>query len=262
MRRICTVGKAPNRGAGAAPQYDIAVFVSPKEKRWYRTQRLVSNIGAEAARGRGTRVWEVALLDERNEPTGHPRVLKDCWIDDDRTREGEIIRQIRLSAKTEEHERAFKDYLLTVECHGDVFIGEHKDQTHSLIRRGHAVPQNHAWYKLCPSPPLPDVDAPLYPSGSIAYLPPMVDREIIEYDDKSHYRIVFQELGTSIDKLNWTFDIVYNLGLALEGAYPSNTPSTEYGIDARSILRIPSVAPMWLGAPRRQHGQHPCRAER
>lgn len=254
MRRICTVGKAANLGPGAAPQYDIAVFVSLEEKRWYRTQRLVSNIGAEAARGRGTRVWEVALLNERNEPVGRPRVLKDCWIDDDRTREGEILRQIRLSARTEEHERAFRDYLLTVECHGDVFIGGQKDQTHSLIRRGHAVPQNHAWYELRSSPPSPNADAPLYPSGSIPFLAPIVDREIIEYDDKSHYRIVFEELGTSIDKLNSTFDIVYNLGLALEGAYPSNTPSTGYKIDVCSILRVPSVAPMRLGSPRRQHG--------
>ena len=47
----------------------------------YRTVRLISDIGAEAIRGRGTRVWEVRQLNKNDEEDPTPLVLKDSWAD-------------------------------------------------------------------------------------------------------------------------------------------------------------------------------------
>ena len=59
----------------------------------FKTVDLLSNVGAEALRGRGTRVWMVRRWVDGAE-TGDAMVLKDCWIDSDRTREGDIMAQI------------------------------------------------------------------------------------------------------------------------------------------------------------------------
>ena len=49
---------SPRDVKGPAVQYDIKVGDV-----WYRTQRLLSNAGAEVLRGRGTRVWEARKLE-------------------------------------------------------------------------------------------------------------------------------------------------------------------------------------------------------
>ena len=47
--------------------------------------------------------------------------------------------------------------------------------------------------------------------------------KMIVYHEKKRYRIVFEELGTSIDKLTSAFDIFMNLGVVLQGQYPDKT---------------------------------------
>ncbi|KIP12353.1 hypothetical protein PHLGIDRAFT_113828 [Phlebiopsis gigantea 11061_1 CR5-6] len=113
------------------PQYDITVTDDETmTTKTFRTKRMISNIGADSLRGRGTRVWEVVEVDagghekdgkscvlkdcwikkilvwevmeldaEGHEKGGETCVLKDCWVDDDRDREGKIMAQIRADAK-------------------------------------------------------------------------------------------------------------------------------------------------------------------
>ena len=83
-------------------QYDITVrHVASGEEATYRSEQLVSNISAESVRGRATRVWKVRSLDANGEPVGPIKILKDCWIDEDRKREGTILAKISESATTE-----------------------------------------------------------------------------------------------------------------------------------------------------------------
>ena len=68
-------------------QYDIKVRDDAKgTTRTFRTRRLISSIGADALRGRGTRVWEVVELKNGKEGTSK-HVLKDAWVDVERERE-------------------------------------------------------------------------------------------------------------------------------------------------------------------------------
>ena len=61
--------------------------------RKYRTKRMISNIGADTLRGRGTRVWEAVELDGNDEEVevATTCVLKDSWVDVDRSRGGKIL---------------------------------------------------------------------------------------------------------------------------------------------------------------------------
>ena len=240
MRRVDVATKGKSKSSNAAsisdnttneedpksssPQYDISVrSIDTREVTWYRTERLVSNIGADAARGRGTRVWEVRKLDKKGKPIGGPRVLKDCWIDHDRKREGTILAEIRASAKTDAQKDALKEFFLTVECHGDVYIDNKSDNTHTLIRRDKPIPHDLGVYRLQLPSPESGIDDQLLPVGSRPPVPQVADCEdTIDYDIKSHYRIVFEELGVLIDKLNSTFQIFKCLALAVFGSCSSS----------------------------------------
>ena len=88
--------------------------------RIFRTVELLSSVGAEHLRGRGTRVWKVhEVVGERLSEETY--VLKDTWIDSDRMREGHIMAEIRNSATKKEKE-LIEDALLTMEVHGDVYV--------------------------------------------------------------------------------------------------------------------------------------------
>ena len=114
-------------------QYDIVVRDDKDmTESIFRTRRLISDIGVDALRGRGTRVWEVVKIDSSGKDSGDAtNVLKDVWVDDDRKREGEILRLIRQAAREDGAEcfNALNNYLLTIMTCGDVFLGENPDST-------------------------------------------------------------------------------------------------------------------------------------
>lgn len=199
----------------AVAQYDIAVRSSDSGRlTWYRTERLISNIGADAVQGNGSRVWQVRRVGKDGKPTGEIRVLKDCWVGHHRKREGAILAEIRASARTDAQKKAFEKYLLTVECHGDVYIDQELDNTHSLLRRGQAIPSSLGWHHLKMERP-----------NEYCYLLPLSGTprnrrlvKFISYDIASHYRIVFKECGITINSLNSAVQIFRSFSLALEGA--------------------------------------------
>lgn len=67
--------------------YDIRVDGFDGTRRTYRTLQLLSGAGPGDVRRGGTRIWKAVLL-ENGDPSGTPVVLKDAWVDADRTAEG------------------------------------------------------------------------------------------------------------------------------------------------------------------------------
>ena len=113
------------------PQYDIQVV-----DKVYRTTDVLSNFGADAIIGRGTRVFKVY---DKEDPNKTPRVLKDAWVEVDRSREGQILENLFAKIKSEGGEdklRDAKQYFLTSVTWGDVEIKGALDNTKELIMRG------------------------------------------------------------------------------------------------------------------------------
>lgn len=99
---------------------------APHSTMLFKTVNLLSDVGTEAIRGRGTRVWTAEAVSKDGQPYAFPPtyVLKDCWIDSDREREGAILQQVRKSAESlkENGRNILLDALLTVVTYGDVWI--------------------------------------------------------------------------------------------------------------------------------------------
>ncbi|KAJ3771873.1 hypothetical protein FB446DRAFT_845958 [Lentinula raphanica] len=70
-------------------QYNIDV-----DGHQFTTTEVLSDASADSPLGRATRVWEV------KDSAGHPRVLKDVWLETDRKEEHEIVTDILNSAKS------------------------------------------------------------------------------------------------------------------------------------------------------------------
>lgn len=125
----------------------------------YKTLEILSNVGTEAIRGRGTRVWRVEGMKKDGQPFS-PRqtfILKDSWMDADREREGAIIAKIRLSAGNLDPElkEILESALLTVAIYGDVFIdpddsdsGPYLDQTLPQDVRNLVCPENSKRFEI------------------------------------------------------------------------------------------------------------------
>lgn len=159
---------------------------------------MISNIGADTLRGRGTRVWEVIELDnDGKEKEGRTFALKDVWIDHGRAREGDILEEIRATANG--GERVIVDtYFLTTLTHGDVFVGGDADKT-----RRWAMPaiSNVLEVKTTPKE-FGHIASNLAPVGAISVDPNSKVQAAHYFSTKSHYRIVFNEVGKTIREVD------------------------------------------------------------
>lgn len=117
--------------------YKINVRTADGSIRSFKTKRLLSDSGAKPVRGHGTRVWAVQEI-ENGEVSGPIMVLKDCWINSDRRREGSTTREI--VSKIEDGGDV-RQHFLTVIVDGDVYVGDRPDYTHT-IRHGRVLPAN------------------------------------------------------------------------------------------------------------------------
>jgi Fungal protein kinase len=161
----------------------------------YLTTRLLYDSGAEALRGRGTRVFEAYRL-EGDDEVGAPVAIKDVWLDDDRPREGATLTRL-LEEASEDDKPLVKKYFLTVLSDGDVRIGNKVDNTRDLIMRQQDIPSGERFW-------LPDKSYEPR-SGNVSDIgltasweefrhtraPPMTNRP---FSPKTHYRIVFEEV--------------------------------------------------------------------
>ena len=196
---------------GEELEYDIEVAEVTDEAisvRTFRTVRLLSNIGAESLRGRGTRVWEVAELDDSGEvKPGNTVVLKDSWVDDDRDREGKIIADVLKAAeacgKNSLENKTMKTHLLTTVAFGDVSIHGKVDKTRDWDL---PVVTHEIEVKVDPnetSKILSNQTRSLAAVGAVHVerAPSSRRRAITHYSTKVHHRILFEELGKSMREI-------------------------------------------------------------
>ncbi|KIP04125.1 hypothetical protein PHLGIDRAFT_494333 [Phlebiopsis gigantea 11061_1 CR5-6] len=189
-------------------QYDILC-----DGVWYRTVRLISDVGAGALRGRGTRVWEVneTTTDDHGDvivdPT--PRVLKDSWVDASREREAVIMQKIREDASKCQDPLVlglnFDKYFMKIKASWDVTIAGAVDDTHALIRCGRYFEGMAREPLMICSPTKKrrakyDSNGPLGPTGAIK-LPDTYVERVLEYDAKIHHRVVFTEVGVTVTEI-------------------------------------------------------------
>lgn len=83
---------------------------------------------------RGTRVFQARRLESNGNEVGDPVVVKDIWMDDDRDREGDIIRKV-CESLSEEDRPLLDKHLLTVLSHGNVVGGSYPGIYYAMQRR-------------------------------------------------------------------------------------------------------------------------------
>lgn len=138
---------------------------------------------------------------EHGEETGRTMVLNDSWVEPGRQPEGSIYEQFSRAADTDKRDCTTPSPFLTVECHGDVYLDGHTREVLDCTR--HAGSFADQTYRLRSELTVPDgtpvVDGPPGPSRLV------------------HYRIVFQEVGKSLDRETSLFKIFRALSHAVLG---------------------------------------------
>ena len=197
------------------PRYDIEL-----NGKTYRTVRLLSNAGAEALRGRGTRVWEVRELSESDEELDTPLVLKDSWVDTDRPREGKILEEIRGASRIEKCVEAIVDAtLLHTHDYGDVKICGQDDDTHAIIRRGLDLSQHKNTMDIKADPTAhKKIISQMSPAG-MSLLGKKRQAAHPQYGTKVHHRIVFQEVGIRMTEVESLAQVFLHLREVVAGAF-------------------------------------------
>lgn len=235
-----------NGDVSVTPQYDIVVVqtrqdpLAPIVSKTYRTLRLISGIGAETIRGRGTRVWEVQEVKCGKVDRSKNYVLKDVWVDTDRMREGNVVTEIRKDAAQlmdANEKQALLDCLLKTSFDGDVLLSDGAvDCTISGRKRGRHISKNDERFNLTPysaPPELKPTSPPPGPSqnrkgkrGGARRTPgdhhDAADdtkgaQKAIVYDAKTHYRIVFEEVCDVLHEIKSIRKIMYTLWKACGG---------------------------------------------
>lgn len=163
---------------------------------------MISNIGADTLRGRGTRVWEVIELDGNGKEKGSDTfALKDVWVDDERAREGDILKDIRTAAaksdKPKKALHAINTYFLTVVAYGDVHVQGEADKT-----RKWTMPACLELKKIKnEQKEFGRVTSHLAPVGAIS-VERGSNQPVNQYfTTKCHHRIVFSEVGKTIQEV-------------------------------------------------------------
>jgi hypothetical protein len=196
--------------------FDITVQDKNSGDKTYRTSEILFSYGADALRGRGTRVFEGNLLKD-GVPSGPSVAIKDAWVDCDRKREAMILADF-YSEANEADKQLIRQYFLTVLAHGDVVIAGNVDHTRELIRRGKDVPDS-SQFPLTYFPPLQSTRglstsiAPMYYDSALT----RVRLPKYRYSDKVHNRIVYKEVVAPIYTVKRLADGLRILQDALKG---------------------------------------------
>jgi hypothetical protein len=195
-----------------------------KNLRRFRTTKIISSYGAEPLRGRGTRVFEVIEIDAHDKEKGSPVVLKDIWIDHDRTREGDILAQLYDQADDDDKKLVEKHFLTTI-CHGDVWTGSDvRDDTENNLMRGLKVTTDHEFELQRKQLVLEKHEAATGSEGLRATSRLHAPHPHPKYAHKTHYRIVFKEEGITIDLIPKLPDVMIILTGTVTGAFSSHNP--------------------------------------
>ena len=147
-------------------------------------------------------------------------MIKDIWIDSDRMREGNIVASLHAAANDEEKELVEKRFLTTI-CHGDVWIEpDTLDDTANALMRGLNIARDHdSLFKLQQKPSIPTHDPPSGSDHLRVTTRVQVPRLNLGYADKIHYRVVFKEQCTTIDKMRSLPDVMTVLSETVGGEF-------------------------------------------
>lgn len=245
------------RWDGDTPQYDITVQSFPAQgteddpdedlrPRTFRTKELLSGVGAEHLRGRGTRVWAVNELVS-GDVGAETFVLKDTWVDSDRIREGKITATILKSVQNAKVNALVKSALLSTEIHGDVLVNGVADRTldgefrRQLFNKN--MPRFNFRQETSKENSAPSASNPQTPSDANreSNQASTLDKKVstphigddhyavktekaiqpISHHSKSHYRIVFKELCRPLYKATSLEDILWILLKTSAGVFQS-----------------------------------------
>ena len=188
--------------------------------RRFQTRQTVSSSGAESLLGRGTRVFEAVEIDGNGNPSGSPVVLKDTWVDSDRTREGNVIALLHTEANCEDRKLIKKHFLTTI-CHGDVWTDpDIRDDTANSLMRGLDITSDHvSLFKLQVKPFSRTYESLSGSESSKEYCRVRAPHPYLSYAHKTHYRIVFKEKGITIDRVKKLPEVMTVLGETVGGAF-------------------------------------------
>lgn len=169
------------------------------------TKEIISDFGPTCLRGRGTRVWKVVRCTKAGQlfgPNSEVKILKDCWVDNDSDREGDIVSCVLGDAKKLGKYDEMKAFLLTVKCHGDVHVDEDTmDETPP--RDPLDIPPKDQWFNLAYM-----TDDPVY--DFVEYNPTL-------HHSKVHYRIVFEEACVGLHEISLLDHVLSVLKGACDG---------------------------------------------
>jgi Fungal protein kinase len=205
-------------------QFIITVYPNNDKKnlRRFRTTKIISSYGAEPLRGRGTRVFGVIEIDTHDKEKGSPVVLKDIWIDHDRTREGVILAQLYNQADDNDKKLVEKHFLTTI-CHGDVWTASDVlDDTQNTLMRGLKVITDHEFELQRKQLVLEKHEAATGSEGLRATSRLHAPHPHLKYAHKAHYRIVFKEEGITVDLIPRFPDVMTILTGTVTGAFSFN----------------------------------------
>ena len=126
-------------------------------------------------------------------------MLKDAWVDSDRTREGDILSALYEAANVKDKVLVRRHFHTTV-CHGEVLTEMNivDDTSNTLMRV---------------------LNITVYPDLGHYYSESLYNlwKLIKKYKPKTHYRVVFQEKGRRIDCLNTLPEVMKVLNETVNG---------------------------------------------
>lgn len=214
-------------------KYDISVHDPVRGKIVYRTERCLHYFQAEAPRGRCTRVWKAR--EKKSDGTeGSVVALKDTWIDHDRDREGDIIEAVIKDAPDAAKE-SLKTALLTVLRHGDV-LGPNQEEDSTRIVRDYELYALHGGTTYDRNGHARGY-ARRTQNGSYVDMPSTKHDAIPTFfDRKTHYRIVFKEVGTPLHQMDNLRKVFKALHRVSQGKFVSYIIPPQPLIYSRFIL--------------------------
>lgn len=226
-------------------QYIITVRDSKKTAHRYKTVEALSTRGAGLLRGPGTRVWKVVLLD-LDGGEADLCVLKDCWVDQDTEREGNIVDAIvadaekkaqtweKIVAQHEENSEGLEGYadevkftkadveklkqsILMPSVHGDVILDDGTpDKTLDWTNLWHDgdISYSYLW-RIALQRHVPGIQF----SGECLTNPLHYDepRMPAVHKAKAHHRIVFKDVCRTIRDDEFLDDVYMHLVKTCQG---------------------------------------------
>jgi hypothetical protein len=144
-------------------------------------------------------------------------VLKDIWIDHNRTRDGAVLALLHAGASDEDKLLVEKHFLTTI-CHGDVLTELNVlDDTDNALMRGLKVTTGRQFKLQRKQLVIPKHEPASGSDGHRAISRLQALHSHLKYSHKTHYRIVFKEKGTTVDLIMSFPDVMMVLSDTVNG---------------------------------------------